>query len=174
VSLTSHRATDISKTRSSPTWADLPRQLANQFIATFYFLERHHDLEQFGPSDKIPDLKPEQPKEGKTPPQRCKFTHFRVLQTNIPGLLVETLDPQTFQQGQLELARDLIVKEQQIEFLISSLPGLDNSERDQYQSIKELEEELSSAEAQRLEAAKEKEEVLAKIDVLLRSIRRYR
>jgi len=51
---------------------------------------------------------------------------------------------------------------------------LDNSERDQYQSIKELEEELSSAETQRLEAAKEKEEVLAKIDSLLRSIRRYR
>ncbi|KAK0643512.1 mediator complex, subunit Med21 [Cercophora newfieldiana] len=125
-------------------------QLANQFIATFYFLERHHDLEQFGPNDKIPDLKPEQPKE------------------------VETLDPQTFQQGQLELARDLILKEQQIEFLISSLPGLDNSERDQHQSIKELEEELSSAEAQRLEAAKEKEEVLAKIDALLKSIRRYR
>jgi len=47
------------------------RKLANQFVACFYFLERHHDLEQFGPSDKIPDLKPEQPKEGKPrPPHR--------------------------------------------------------------------------------------------------------
>jgi mediator of RNA polymerase II transcription subunit 21 len=65
------------------------------------------------------------------------------------------------------------LKEQQIEFLISTLPGLDNSEREQYQSIKELEEELTLAEAQRVEAAKEQKEVLAFIDSLLRSIRRY-
>jgi hypothetical protein len=34
------------------------------FIAGFYYVERHHDLEQFGPNDKIPDLKADQPKEG--------------------------------------------------------------------------------------------------------------
>ncbi len=85
---------------------------------------------------------------------------------------VESYPPEVFQAGQLELARDLIVKEQQIELLISLLPGLDNSERDQRQSIKDLEEELKVAEAQRLEAVKEKEEVLTKLDEILRSIRR--
>jgi mediator of RNA polymerase II transcription subunit 21 len=34
------------------------------FIAGLYYVERHHDLEQFNPSDKIPDLKADQPKEG--------------------------------------------------------------------------------------------------------------
>ncbi len=85
---------------------------------------------------------------------------------------VDDYPPEVFQAGQLELARDLIVKEQQIELLISLLPGLDNSERDQQQSIKDLEEELKVAEAQRLEAVKEKEEVLAKLDEVVRSIRR--
>ncbi|KAK3324266.1 mediator complex, subunit Med21 [Cercophora scortea] len=123
-------------------------QLADRFIACFYYLERHHDLETFGPNDRIPDLKSEQPKE------------------------VDSLSPEVFQAGQLELARDLIVQEQQIEYIISNLPGLENSERDQEQLIKELEEELKTAEAQRLEAVKEKDEVLLKLDQVLRGIRR--
>lgn len=65
------------------------------------------------------------------------------------------------------------MREQQIEYLISSLPGLDNSEREQEQIIKELEEELKVAEAQRLEAVKEKDEILGKLDKVLRSIRRF-
>jgi mediator of RNA polymerase II transcription subunit 21 len=87
-----------------------------------------------------------------------------------------TVDPLTddeFQAVQLELARDLIVTEQKIEMLISTLPGLDNSESEQEQIIKELEEDLKNAEAQRLDALKEKDEVLAKLDQVLRSIRRY-
>jgi len=125
-----------------------PHQLTHQFIATYFYVERHHDLETFGPNDKIPDLKPDQPKE------------------------VESIPPEEFQAGQLELARDLIIKEQHIEYLISSLPGLDNSEADQEQSVKDLEEELRVAEAQRLEAVKEMDEVLVKLDQVLRSIRR--
>lgn len=38
--------------------------------------------------------------------------------------------------------------------------------------IKDLEEELKVAEAQRLEAVKEKDEVLAKLDQVLRTVRR--
>lgn len=39
--------------------------------------------------------------------------------------------------------------------------------------IKDLEEELKVAEVQRLEAIKEKDDVLAKLDQVLRMIRRY-
>lgn len=85
---------------------------------------------------------------------------------------VEPLPQDEFKAGQLELARDLIIKEQQIEYLISILPGLENSERDQEQSIKELEEELKVAEAQRLDAIKEKDEELAKLDQVIRGVRR--
>jgi len=73
----------------------------------------------------------------------------------------------------VELARDLILKEQQMEYLISNLPGLDNSEREQEQLIRDLEEELKVAEAQRLEAVKEKQEVLANLNQVLRGIRRH-
>ncbi|KAK0671098.1 putative mediator of RNA polymerase II transcription subunit 21 [Cercophora samala] len=124
-------------------------QLLTQFIAALYYNERHHDLQKFSPSDKIPDLKPDQPPE------------------------VETLDPEQFRAGQLELARDLITKEQQIEYLISTLPGLDNSERDQLQMIRELEEELGAAEQQRQEALRERDEVLKRLDGLVRLIRRH-
>jgi mediator of RNA polymerase II transcription subunit 21 len=72
----------------------------------------------------------------------------------------------------VELAQDLITKEQQIEYLISILPGLDNSEQDQERNIKELEEELKVAEAQRQRAIKEKREIMAKLDDVIRSIRR--
>ncbi|KAK4130744.1 CSE2-domain-containing protein [Trichocladium antarcticum] len=118
-------------------------QLCTMFVAAFYYIERHHDLKSFGPNDKIPDLKADQPKE------------------------VETLDPETFHAGQLELARDLITKEQQIEYLVSTLPGLDNSERDQLQTILDLEEEIVAAEAQRMEAVRERDEVLRRLDGIL-------
>ena len=87
-------------------------------------------------------------------------------------MTVEPLPADEFQAGLKELSRDLIIKEQQIEVLISNLPGLDNSERDQEKHIKDLEEELKEAESERQEAVKEKEQVLAELDVVIRSIQR--
>lgn len=54
-------------------------QLCTMFIAGLYYVERHHDLEQFNPNDKIPDLKAEQPKEGALLPH-----HHHHHQTTIP------------------------------------------------------------------------------------------
>src|ERR1700761_4858734 len=48
-------------------------------------------------------------------------------------------DPQVFDTALRELARDLVLKEQQIEYLINSLPGIGNSEADQEQRMRELE-----------------------------------
>lgn len=79
---------------------------------------------------------------------------------------------EVFKDGQRELAQDLILKEQQIEFLISSLPGLGNSEKDQEQVIKQLEEELKVAEEERKQAVKEKEVVLARLEEVIRSVKR--
>jgi mediator of RNA polymerase II transcription subunit 21 len=118
-------------------------------VAAFYYVERHHGYEIVGPKDEVRDIQED--------PNRKPIDDY---------------PSEKFQEGILELARDLIVKEQQIEYLISSLPGLTNSERDQEQLIKDLEEELKVAETQRLEAVKEKDEVLAKVDQVLRSVRR--
>jgi mediator of RNA polymerase II transcription subunit 21 len=71
-----------------------------------------------------------------------------------------------------ELSRDLVIKEQQIEVLISMLPGLQNSEKDQERYIKELEDDLKLAESQRQEALKERDQILAELDDVIRSIRR--
>ncbi|KAH0597464.1 hypothetical protein MHUMG1_04842 [Metarhizium humberi] len=60
----------------------------------------------------------------------------------------------------------------QIEVLISNLPGLDNSERDQERNIKDLEEDLKAAEAQRQDVLKERDQILAELDSVVRSVRR--
>lgn len=77
-----------------------------------------------------------------------------------------------FKAGQIELARDLIVKEQQIEFIISSLPGLENNAEAQERSIRELEEELRTAEAQRQTAIREMNAVQEQLDQVIRSTKR--
>jgi mediator of RNA polymerase II transcription subunit 21 len=66
----------------------------------------------------------------------------------------------------------LILKEQHIECLISVLPGLENSEKDQEQMIRQLEEELKLAGEQRREAMKDKEAVLARLENVIRSVKR--
>lgn len=48
-------------------------QLAQQFVACFHYVNRHHNLETLGPNDKIRDVKQEQDqREGKalTSPSR--------------------------------------------------------------------------------------------------------
>ncbi|KAF4967681.1 hypothetical protein FZEAL_10502 [Fusarium zealandicum] len=122
-------------------------QLAQQFVACLHFVNKRHDIETLGPNDKVREVK-DIPKE------------------------VDSLPPDEFQAGMVELSQDLILKEQQIEVLISSLPGLDNSEMDQEKYIKELEEDLKVAEVQRQEAIKEKDQILAELDGVIRSIRR--
>ncbi|KIH90145.1 mediator of RNA polymerase II transcription subunit 21 [Sporothrix brasiliensis 5110] len=131
---------------------DAVDQLAHQFLACLYFLERHHNLEKLGPTDIIQE-------QQKTESQPRTLT-------------VEAIPADEFRQGQEELARDLVYKEQQIEYLIGSLPGLENTEQDQERLIRELEEELKVAEMQRKEAVRERDEMLAKLDGVIRSIKR--
>lgn len=56
-----------------------------------------------------------------------------------------------------ELAQSLILQEQQIEFLINSLPGLGNSEESQRNRIRELEKELREVEDERKKAEVERD-----------------
>ncbi|KAJ9636747.1 Mediator of RNA polymerase II transcription subunit 21 [Coniosporium tulheliwenetii] len=72
--------------------------------------------------------------------------------------------PAVFASTLRELARDLIVKEQQIEALIASLPGIGTSEKEQVERIAELERQLREVEEERKEAVREKREVLRRLD----------
>lgn len=99
-------------------------------------------------------------------PQLSKFMDA----THLPP--VESLPKGKFEEGQRELAQDLITKEQQIEMLITSLPGLENSENDQKKTIQRLELELKEEEERRKKAVKEKEAILAKLEGVIRSVKR--
>ncbi|KAB8076625.1 mediator complex, subunit Med21 [Aspergillus leporis] len=72
-----------------------------------------------------------------------------------PNLPPAPDSPRTFASRQRELARDLVIKEQQIEYLISVLPGIDSSEAEQERKIRELERELRGAEEEREQRMKE-------------------
>jgi mediator of RNA polymerase II transcription subunit 21 len=97
---------------------------------------------------------------------------FFILQFEGWRVAVDPLPEDVFKAGQIELAQDLILKEQEIEMLISALPGLENSERDQEQMIRQLEEELKISEEERKTAVKEKEAALAKLESVIRSVKR--
>ncbi|CZR62262.1 probable component of RNA polymerase II holoenzyme [Phialocephala subalpina] len=131
---------------------DAADQLAQQFVASLYYVHKHHDYALLSPTDRLVT------KNGGNTAQAD-----------------DDIDPKpadVFKAGQRELAQDLILKEQEIEYLISQLPGLENSEKDQEQLIKQLEEELKAAEVERKEAVKEKEAVLAKLESVIRSVKR--
>lgn len=79
-----------------------------------------------------------------------------------------------FQQNIKEFARDTINKEQQIELLIANLPGLNSSEREQVQRMKELERQLEELEGERLLAVKEKETLLKLVEDKIQGVGRMR
>ncbi|KAI0158880.1 mediator complex, subunit Med21 [Pestalotiopsis sp. NC0098] len=128
---------------------DAVDELAQQFVACIHYVNNHHNLETLASNDEIRAVnkEPDQPE-------------------------VDPHPPDVFKSNMVELSQDLITKEQQIEYLISMLPGLDNSEQDQERNISELEEELKIAEAQRLEAIGERAAIKNKLDEVIRSIRR--
>lgn len=69
-----------------------------------------------------------------------------------------------FNKDLKEMAEDLVVKSQQIEMLIANLPGVNSSEAEQVQRMKELERELGELENERLQAVKDKELLLKKVE----------
>ncbi|KAI6245102.1 Mediator of RNA polymerase II transcription subunit 21 [Erysiphe necator] len=97
---------------------------------------------------------------------------MRVIKNRVNRRQVDSLPEDVFRAAQLELAHDLIIKEQQIEALISVLPGLENSERDQEDILRSLDKELKSLESESVKAYTEKQELIKQLDEIITSIKR--
>lgn len=78
--------------------------------------------------------------------------------------------PHTFASRQRELARDLIIKEQQIEYLISVLPGIGTSEAEQEAKIRELEVQLREVEEKREAKVLELKKLRRKLENVLGAV----
>ena len=144
------------------------------FVASLFHINQPHDYKTLGPTDTV---RQESKSDGENVQreQDSMILSANLLSTGIFGLIVLQVEPlpaDQFSADQQQLARDMIEKEQMIEGLITLLPGLKNNEQDQERRIRQLEEELKIAEEERKQAVKGKEEVLARLDAVIRSVKR--
>ena len=72
--------------------------------------------------------------------------------------------PEQFQADLKELAQDITLKEQQIEKLIAHLPGLNWSEKEQVERMRELERQLEELEGERVKAVGEKDALMKMVE----------
>ncbi|KAJ8661912.1 hypothetical protein O0I10_002243 [Lichtheimia ornata] len=83
---------------------------------------------------------------------------------------VQADPPEVFQQNLHELAGDLVKKAKEIDALIEVLPGIKNTEEEQMELLKELEEKNKQANEEYEAAVREMESVQAKVTETLRTI----
>lgn len=78
--------------------------------------------------------------------------------------------PTTFASNQVQLVRDLVVKEQQIEYLIKALPGIGTSEKEQEERVQSLERELRQMQEQRKEKRIEMRAIVRRLENVIMGV----
>ncbi|KAG9768119.1 hypothetical protein ABEF93_001766 [Exophiala dermatitidis] len=151
-------------------------QLLTQFFSTISYLSQRHPL-------VAPEPDPNDPFT--FPPSNAVTTHTQS-QTQTPGASqtashqpqiqpgpedtdrapypLRPVPPQVFANAQRELAEDLVQKGQQIELLISRLPGIGASEQQQAEEIRVLAEKVRDMEEKRKAKRKEMQEYVRRLD----------
>lgn len=109
-----------------------------QFCATINYIDKNHDFEPSSSGE-----------EKMTDPQATIATSEE---------FTNTID---------ELSTDLILKTRQIIKLIDSLPGVDVSAEEQMHRIDALQKKLMKVEDEKLQAIKEKEELLKSVNSMI-------
>ncbi|KAF3025340.1 RNA polymerase II mediator complex subunit [Penicillium rubens] len=174
-------------------------QLATQFYATLGYLTTYHDNAPTTPPPNVPDAAPALAKIIKNkssppvpasiankaggaaavagnaspplaPPQQPGAAPATAPENQDPNLPPAPDSPRTFASRQRELARDLIIKEQQIEYLISVLPGIGASEAEQEARIRELETELRGVEKERAAKVRELKKLRTRLEDVLGAV----
>lgn len=80
-------------------------------------------------------------------------------------------DPKAVFESRLqELAQDIVIKEQQIEAIVQSLPGVGVGEREQMERIAELQETMGVVEREWVQAEREREELRVRLEGVLEGV----
>ncbi|MCJ1282252.1 RNA polymerase II mediator complex subunit [Xylographa opegraphella] len=143
--------------------SDCLDQLATQFYASLRYITTHHPL-PFHP-------RPSSPSGAPGPEASTAITNTP--HEEVPGSPGQRPDtPDTFADATRELARDLVLKQKQIEALIGTLPGIEKNEEEQLSRIRGLEGELGRMEEERAEVVREKEGLLRRVEEVIGAVRR--
>ncbi|KIX04115.1 uncharacterized protein Z518_07668 [Rhinocladiella mackenziei CBS 650.93] len=148
-------------------------QLLTQFFSTISYLSQRHPLIAPAPDPSDPFTNPPSATLAtQTPGAENAQTHGSAI---VPGLEdtersaypLRPVAPQVFANAQRELAEDLVQKGQQIERLISRLPGIGKGKEQQAEEIRELVEKVREMEERRREKRREMKEYVRRLDEVI-------
>lgn len=149
-------------------------QLLTQFFSTISYLSQRHPLVAPEPDPNDPFTNPPSAAAiGSQTPGPADAAQSQSVVAGInPGpedtdrapYPLRPVAPQTFENAQRELAEDLVLKGQQIELLISRLPGIGRGEEQQAEEIKVLVEKVKEMEKRRKEKRKEMREYVKRLE----------
>jgi mediator of RNA polymerase II transcription subunit 21 len=180
----SPKAPTTATTDSLTQLQDCFDQLLIRMFASIRYIDSHHPYGIIeGQSDQsLATTQSTQPQTQSTQTQQTQLTNTQT-QTQTETASSHPAQPQSgegevrdspekFESVLQELAQDLIIKEQQIEYLVDSLPGLGNSQASQEARIRELEKELREVEVERKSWVSVQEELVGRVEGKIKGIRR--
>jgi len=149
-------------------------QLLTQFFSTISYLSQRHPLVAPIPDPNDPYTNPP---SATAPPQTPNLDGTPAAPSSglIPGpedtdrsvYPLRPAAPEVFASAQRELSDDLVTKAQQIEYLISRLPGIGRGEEQQAEEIRILVEKVREMEARRKEKRREMRECVRRLDAVV-------
>ncbi|EXJ78429.1 hypothetical protein A1O1_08829 [Capronia coronata CBS 617.96] len=154
-------------------------QLLTQFFSTISYLSQRHPLVAPEPDPSDPFTYP--PSARAATSQTPGANHSQPQGSGIqPGpedtersvYPLRPVTPQVFANAQRELAEDLVQKGQQIELLISRLPGIGRGEEQQAEEIRALAEKVRDMEEKRKAKRREMREYVKRLDEVIMGMSR--
>ena len=145
-------------------------QLLTQFFSTVSYLNQRHPLiyPEPVPGDPYTNVPREDAQGASATGASSRHRYATVLQpggedtTGMRPLLPVT--PEKFEEAHRDLAEDLILKGQQIEHLIRSLPGLDKGQEQQAAEIEALVKRVHEMEKQKKQKRRDMRECVRRLD----------
>lgn len=131
-------------------------QLLIQFFSVYSYNAQRHPLE---PPAEIPGLAFTALKQTEPGPEDTDPT-----KTAYP---LQPVDQKTFDEAQVELAEDLVLKTQQIQRLIADLPGIDQDQSQQEEVIEKLVGEVKEMDETTKSKRREMRQLVKRLDAVL-------